>query len=428
MNPRPIPLRKAIRILIALMILSWATQTLYAQWGYGQELPAEMRFVPGTSHFAEGATLEMRAEATVVGGEVTLRQVCRWSDRDQPAFEPIGDLLVMRIPDRTRFRSVEMSEIKSILHDAGVNLAFVRFAGPVTCTVARSDVHYDEKTALAQWIEARQPKAEVDDVSEAPELAPEASEPMPAAAVEPQPAPEPVNLDPPGRAGRPEQKAYRSLRDALVEDLAARTSLPADALQITFSAKDAQALTLTEPHFRFDIDARRARGLGNVTWDVAILSDGGSTQTTVAATARAWQRQLVLVRPVSFKQVFRDQDVTERRALVDRLADEPLLSREQTIGQQAARELKPGTVVTASLIEPVPLVKSGQFVSIEAAHGGVRVRSVAKAMENGAFGQTIRVKNEATKDVFEVTITGPQQAQMGTTSLSDARTGAWAGQ
>jgi hypothetical protein len=33
-------------------------------------------------------------------------------------------------------------------------------------------------------------------------------------------------------------------------------------------------------------------------------------------------------------------------------------------------------------------------------------------MESGTFGQTIRVKNEATKDVYEVVLTGPQTGEM----------------
>ena len=40
-----------------------------------------------------GATLELRGEATITGGDVKLKQVCRWSDTDKAAFEPIADFL-----------------------------------------------------------------------------------------------------------------------------------------------------------------------------------------------------------------------------------------------------------------------------------------------------------------------------------------------
>jgi hypothetical protein len=52
----------------------------------------------------------------------------------------------------------------------------------------------------------------------------------------------------------------------------------------------------------------------------------------------------------------------------------------------------------------------------------VSVKTVAKAMEGGSYGQTIRVKNEATNETYEVVLTGPQEGTMGpVASLSGAR-------
>src|SRR5687767_5024757 len=95
MNGRPVSMRKKVQLMVALTILAWATQTLFQQWGYGQGVPAQTapapaapveRFVPGTARFAAGATLELRGEATVVGPEVKLPQVCRWSGADAGVF------------------------------------------------------------------------------------------------------------------------------------------------------------------------------------------------------------------------------------------------------------------------------------------------------------------------------------------------------
>ena len=45
----------------------------------------------------------------------------------------------------------------------------------------------------------------------------------------------------------------------------------------------------------------------------------------------------LFTRPVAFKQVIRDSDVTERRILVDGLQDEPLLATTQVVGQLPGR-------------------------------------------------------------------------------------------
>ena len=42
----------------------------------------------------------------------------------------------------------------------------------------------------------------------------------------------------------------------------------------------------------------------------------------------------------------------------------------------------------------------------------IRAKSVAKAMEQGILGQTIRVKNEATNNVYDVVVTGAQTAKL----------------
>lgn len=92
---------------------------------------------------------------------------------------------------------------------------------------------------------------------------------------------------------------------------------------------------------------------------------------------------------------------------------------DQCVGQQAATDLRPGVVMTAQLVDAVPLVKAGQLVTVNLTRGTVQLRSVARAMEQGALGQTIRVRNENTRDVLDVTVTGPQEARLGERAAAD---------
>ena len=122
---------------------------------------------------------------------------------------------------------------------------------------------------------------------------------------------------------------------------------------------------------------------------------------------------MVAVKPITGRQVIRADDVTEQRTLADRLSDEPLLTVAQVVNQQAARDLKPGTPFTARLVEAVPLAKTGQFVTVTFNQGGVRIKTVGRAMETGSFGQTIKVRNETTNDTYEVILSGPQEGTVG---------------
>ena len=47
------------------------------------------------------------------------------------------------------------------------------------------------------------------------------------------------------------------------------------------------------------------------------------------------------------------------------------------------------------------------------------MKTVGRAMEGGSYGQTIRVKNEATGDVYQVVLTAPQEGNIGTPAETD---------
>jgi flagella basal body P-ring formation protein FlgA len=411
---RPLSRKQTVRLMIALTIMAWATQTLLKQWGFGAQVPttsaitgstddSQEKFVPGNPRFNRGATLELRTEATVIGAEVKLRQVCRWADADQSIFQPMEDLVLVRLGARAPFRSISVEEIRATLREAGVNTAAINFAGSMSCTISRSDVEYDEQDGLRQWIEAKQGVAQGQSHAGPSGLGHGPAD-------DPAPKGGPVST---AATAPSEPSPVQTLRDTLIADLATRLNLPVESLQVDFKPQDQQTLNVAKPLFSFGVEPLRAKSLGKVLWNVTISSNGSDRRkVSIAAEARAWQEQLVVSKPLAARQVIRSEDVIARRTLVDQLSDDPLMTADQVIGQQTSRELKPGTVLTGKLIDPVQLVKVGQFVTVTLEQGTVRIKTVARAMEGGSYGQTIRVKNEATREVFQVVLTGPQTATM----------------
>lgn len=421
-NGRPLTRRKVVQLLVIVTILVWATQTLLTQWGYGAEAvasPAETRplavypadeapkFVPSDRR-SLGSTLELRSEATVNEGEVRLKQLCRWSEADADMFLPIADLVIAKFHPQEPYRGVSMDELKSTLRDAGLNLAFVRFSGPTQCMINRTDVRgggRNEGVALEQWINAAQGNAgnpttrPVTLAASVPEAQPAAAQTQTATLVSP-------------------ESPLRTLRHALTDDLAIRLGLPADQVQLAFNPKDDRVLSLCEPQFRFHLVATKVRNLGDVSWDVTLAGDIGSQKVNIGAIARMWQKQVVTTRPLGHRQMIRAEDVIESRVLVDRLPETPLLTMPQIVHQQAAREIQAGTIMTAKLVEAVPLARPGQFITITLDRGGFRVKTVARAMEGGSYGQTIKARNEATGDVYQVTLVAPQEGTMSAPSTS----------
>ncbi|MGD0464183.1 MAG: flagellar basal body P-ring formation chaperone FlgA [Tepidisphaeraceae bacterium] len=408
MNNSPLSKRKQVQLLVLMTILAWATQTLLHQWGFGQEvgsiplsdaaalaampdLPSGEKFVPGDANSTPAGTLELRQEASIYGADVALKQVCRWSEADAAVFTPIADLTLVHLPAGVSFRTITVDDVRQTLHGAGVNIAMINFSGVTSCAVTRSDAQAgDSQASIQQWIGAQQPSSA-----------------------------KPANPSTLAQNASAVDPNCHTLRDLLVSDLSQRLSILPETLQLTFSPEDEKVISLAEPCFKFDIRPSRARTLGNVSWDVKVLTDSSSKKMTINAVARAWEEQVIVARPLAIHKILSDADFTSRRVLVDSLSDHQLLGLDQCVGQQAATDLRPGVVMTAQLVDAVPLVKAGQLVTVNLTRGTVQLRAVARAMEQGALGQTIKVRNENTRDLLDVTVTGPQEARLGEPAPAD---------
>ena len=71
------------------------------------------------------------------------------------------------------------------------------------------------------------------------------------------------------------------------------------------------------------------------------------------------------------------------------------------VGQEATRRLIPGQVLTTAHVAPPELVKRGQEVTLYAARPGLSVRMKGEALEDGAEGERIRVRNRSSKRIVE---------------------------
>jgi flagella basal body P-ring formation protein FlgA len=64
----------------------------------------------------------------------------------------------------------------------------------------------------------------------------------------------------------------------------------------------------------------------------------------------------------------------------------------------------PGTVITRRHVTPPTVVKRNQIVQVELASGGLYIQTQARAMQDGAAGDTIPLSNVDTKEMYYGTI------------------------
>jgi flagella basal body P-ring formation protein FlgA len=180
-NPRPVmSIRKTVQLMVILTILAWATQTLFAQWGLGglilpepsslqrrqqpeSSAPSPHGSAPAAApqaapaprpaaidRFNGGAMVEVQPRARFgdaavsARGRITLRDVCKWSDHDAAILEPLGDVLIAKLGQTPRVRQITVDDIKSRLHDAGVNLSQLQFTGAARCAILIGNAQENE--------------------------------------------------------------------------------------------------------------------------------------------------------------------------------------------------------------------------------------------------------------------------------------------
>ncbi|MEM6560984.1 MAG: flagellar basal body P-ring formation chaperone FlgA, partial [Planctomycetota bacterium] len=276
----------------------------------------------------------------------------------------------------SRFLEITADDVRNALRKEGIAPARLRFTGALTCTVTRLDTTYDADAALAAWA-----------------------------------SPE------------PETKSTSNLEDLLRADLARRTGIPVDQLGLEWTADEAalRVLKLPQALFEFDIELRRGNGIGPVRWEVTVRHDGRSETHSLTGKAVRYVDVLTLSRAIPAGAMVSTDDLVSERIALRAAVKRDFATTEQLAGVVASRDLDTGTALTVDMLEAIPLVERGQFVTVSIRNGGVAVKTVAKALEPGSLGQAIRVRDEATRRNYIVFVTGPQAATVDdrTASLTD---------
>src|SRR5437764_331122 len=128
---------------------------------------------------------------------------------------------------------------------------------------------------------------------------------------------------------------------------------------VRVAAQDEEVVAVSEGNYKFDVEPRKQRNIGDIAWEITAISAAAKQKYTIYANVRAWQSQIIAIKPIVARQVISEADVSEKRILVDRLPEEGSLTIDQVVGQQSARDLSPGVAFTGRMVEAVQIAKVG---------------------------------------------------------------------
>lgn len=115
----------------------------------------------------------------------------------------------------------------------------------------------------------------------------------------------------------------------------------------------------------------------------------------------------VLTRRLRKGAVIRDADIEVRKIARSGLPQHALLERSQIVGMAARYPLRPGIAVRKSDVHPPILVRRGELVTMEIRSPYVLITARGRALDSGARGDRIRLRNTQSKRTLEARVVGP---------------------
>jgi flagella basal body P-ring formation protein FlgA len=158
---------------------------------------------------------------------------------------------------------------------------------------------------------------------------------------------------------------------------------------------------------------------GNSPWTgkqrlvISFTGDQGPMRVGVYADVTATQPVVVAVQPIERGHVLTEADVEVQQwnnVPMTKGRREPVETVEPLIGMEATRPIQTGDTILGDDVRPPLMVKRGEEIAVYARGGGIQVRTIARARQDGARGELIGVESLEAKEPFDAVVTGMREA------------------
>ncbi len=280
----------------------------------------------------------------------------------------LADTVITRFRLNDRELTVTLDTLRDVLCDAGVNWSKVSLKGFTRCRVSRLAAEDELPTQ-----------------QEGPVLS---------------------NIE-----GELDLETTVTLKDRILEMMERELCADRHDLQLTYSRRDEELVSRSILTGQYELEPVVGVKLGRLPVTIRRYEDGRAVETfTVNVEVRRRVLAVVATRTIGKGDLFNADNLTVTEVWLDSDRGEPVDDPELIRGQVASTVLRESTVIYPSHVRSPLLVKRGELVTVRCFSGVLVVRTVVRAMENGALDDLIQVRNESTRETFNATVTGRRQA------------------
>lgn len=293
----------------------------------------------------EPTLLRVRAESHVVGAQVRLGDVLELDGASAEIAAAIRDVVLRGPLDTAGSVQIGFEEIAERLEQRGVNMARVVLTGAL-----QSVVHV------------------IPDPETAPEAAPEARS-----------------------TSATRESGPRTLADEIVAVVQREFEETGGAVHIDFERAADEYTALGAP-FEFRVRPAQSGKLGLREFRVRILRDGREQRSvTLFGRVRLEREVLVAARPLNMGTYIRPDGVTRAVRIFDNADELGVVDLDKIVGQRIDRFVDVGEMLRGGDVRAVELVQRGRPVTV-ISDGSVAVRVNGTALDNGNFGDSVRIR------------------------------------
>jgi len=143
-------------------------------------------------------------------------------------------------------------------------------------------------------------------------------------------------------------------------------------------------------------DVPRESLSGNVTIPVSIVSENKVMKKVyISVKIQIFDSVYVSKRSINQHQIFTNDNIKKEWKEITGFEEQVVKSEKEVFEKRTTRYISEGTPITLNVIENLPIIKSGQSVTIISKVNSVVVSTYGVAKEDGKKGQVINVENSS---------------------------------
>ena len=310
----------------------------------------------------QAAELRLRVQCTATGAVVQLGDVAEIFSADHGQAQRLAAIELFAAPLPPQQRFLRLRELQDLLLLRGVNLAEHTFSGSSQVTV--------------------QGRAAVARVERPPQdLTPTAV-----------------------------RKIQQRLCEAVVQYLKQHAAAD-QAWIVEAELSEEEARLVADAGRSLTITGGKAPWTGAQRFVISVASPKGPEQFALDAQVSLPAMAVVTARALSRGGVIRAGDV-ELVAVGGDQGDGDFHTLAEVMGKEATRAIQAGKALTHDLIHAPFLVRRGEVVTVYARAAGIRIRTMARARDDGGDGELVAVESLTDRSTFFARVSGIREVEV----------------